>query len=135
MLLAPRKLAFVVLAGLALVAAGCGSNNKGKIVGKWKADSVGDGDPKMAQLGDDMGLFFEFSADGKFNASVSILGTTKEVGSAKYSLGSGDWVNLTDINPPQQDGKTQSKEKVTINGDKMTILGENNKTMTFTRVK
>ena len=39
-----RRLAVDVAAGLALFAAGCGaSNNKGRIEGKWKVVSVGEG--------------------------------------------------------------------------------------------
>ena len=103
---------FVVCA--ALLSAGCESNNKGKIVGKWSAEG---------------GLLvFEFTSDGRFIASgaVSVTG--------KYSLGAGDTVNLSNLSPPL-DGKTRSREKITITGDSMSVAGGSGKSTTFTRMK
>ncbi|VTR96799.1 unnamed protein product [Gemmata massiliana] len=115
MVLARRSFLFALVTGLALFATGCSSNNKDKIVGKWEAAGGI--------------LTFEFTADGQFIASgaMSIKG--------KYSLGAGDNVTLSDLNPPL-DGKSKSKEKITINGDSMTIAGSSDgKSMTFTRKK
>jgi hypothetical protein len=110
-----RKVAFLAFAVLALFAAGCSSNNKGKIVGKWQAKGVP--------------LVFEFTADGKFSATA--LGSTITQG--RYSLGAGDTVNLSDLSPALE-GKTRSREKITINGDTMTVAGNKSADMTFTRM-
>lgn len=144
MLSASRKVAFVVLAALALMAVGCGSNNTGKIVGKWKATSLPSMDEKekamIKLIGEDnFAVILEFTADGKMrgSASITMLGKTesKEVMSADYKLGSGDWVFFTNMSPPPKDGKTKSKDKVVINGDTMTIDTEKGEKITLTRMK
>ena len=129
-----RPLALGVVCGVVLLCGACKSNNEGKIVGKWKAVSSTDANNQTETLPPGTDLFFEFTQDGRFLAYAMQGGTRHDVGSAKYSLGSGDWLTLTDLNPPQ-DGKTKSREKVGITGDTMTIQGEKGKTMTFTRVK
>lgn len=114
MVLAPRNAAFALIAVLALLGAGCESKNKGKIVGKWSAPN---------------GAVFEFTADGRFIASggVTIQG--------KYSLGAGDTVYLNDLTPPLE-GKTRTREKITITGDSMLVAGgPGSSAVTFTRVK
>ncbi len=123
-----RTFVFALLAGFALLAAGCESKNKGKIVGKWR---VTNGDVP-ANLGPDAGMFFEFTADGTFRAYAALGGQTIERTKGKYSLGTGDTVNLSDLSPAL-DGKTKSREKITINGDNMTIAGT--PTLTLTRAK
>jgi hypothetical protein len=65
-----RKCAFVLLAALALAATGCGSNNAGKIEGKWKIVTITrTSDAKAKQVLDGMSalgvyLFMEFKPDG-----------------------------------------------------------------------
>jgi hypothetical protein len=144
MLSASRKVAFVLLAALALIATGCGSNNKGKIEGKWKATSVPGMDEKekaaLKMIGEDnVAVIMEFTADGKMklSASLNMLGKsqTKEMVTADYKLGSGDWVFFSNMNPPPKDGKTKSKDKIVINGDTMTIDTEKGEKITLTRVK
>lgn len=144
MTFASRGFALLVLAGLALAAAGCGSNNKGKIVGKWKATTLpgmSEDDKKAIKLigEDNFALIIEFTDAGKMTgvANVTIFGKTetKEVISADYSLGTGDWVFFTNQNPPPKDGKTKSKDKITINGDTMTIDTEKGEKITLTRMK
>jgi hypothetical protein len=71
---------------------------------------------------------FEFTADGRF------LATGVNTITGKYSLGAGDNVTLSELNPPLS-GKTRSREKITINGDTMTVAGTGGKSMTFTRMK
>jgi hypothetical protein len=132
-----RLLTASLLAVVVLSTAGCSSNNTGKIVGKWKATAVngaGAIDGQLGGLPDDSGMYFEFTADGKFHAYGMVAGQRMDVSSATYSLGSGDTVNLSNLSPPQN-GKTRSRETVTINGDTMTIKGEGGKSLTFTRVK
>jgi hypothetical protein len=144
MTFASRGFALIVLAGLALAAAGCGSNNKGKIVGKWKATTLpgmSEDDKKAIKLigEDNFALILEFTEAGKMTgtANITFLGKTenKEVISADYSLGTGDWVFFTNQNPPAKDGKAKSKDKITINGDTMTIDTEKGEKITLTRMK
>ena len=136
-----RKVAFVVLAAFALVATGCGSNNKGKIVGKWKM--VGGGgmkadDAKMMEM---LGIYvyFDFKDDGtlqfgagandpKMNDMLKDKGETK-VASMKYKLLSGDAVEIYDIPKDMQDKegggpfgkKDRARGNIKIDGDNMTI--------------
>src|SRR5262245_60228822 len=58
MLSVSRKFAFVLLAGFALAAAGCGGNAS-KIVGKWKVASVGE-----KGGGEGINPYMEFKSDG-----------------------------------------------------------------------
>ena len=135
-MLRTRSIAFLVLASAALLAAGCGSNNKGKIVGKWKATAVSGAGAEGMDLGaaaGDGGMFMEFTEDGRFKMYLSAMGQQMELGSGKYSLGMGDTVTLSDLSPPQ-DGKTTSRESITIKGDTMTLKGEAGKSITLTRV-
>jgi hypothetical protein len=104
----------VAFVGLALLAAGCSSNNKGKIVGKWTA---GGGI-----------LTMEFTEDGQFIMSGAV--NTK----GKYSLGAGDSVTLSNLNPPME-GHTESREKITITGDTLLLANPKGNPTTFTRVK
>lgn len=73
---ASRGFAFVVLAALALAATGCGSNNKGKIEGKWKFVSFPekttakgkDGMAEMGKLG--LFLYMDFAPGGAATLGV-----------------------------------------------------------------
>jgi uncharacterized protein (TIGR03066 family) len=118
----------VLVCGLALGLAGCNSNNTDKIVGKWKVTS---GLPAEAATLN-LEMFIEFTADGKFSMTMNALGTNKTLSAGNYSLGSGDTVNLTNLSPPL-DGKTKSKEKITITGDTMSLATDKG-SMTLTRV-
>lgn len=134
---APRKFAFLVLAGLALAAAGCGgSNNKGKIVGKWKF--VGLGDEKDAKLADEdkLVLFMEFKDDGTGGFGLEVVDPNlkkmfkaNEDGNSaafKYKLLKGDEVEFYDL-PKQMQGeksgfkKDRGKAVIKITGDDMTM--------------
>ena len=143
MLAVSRKCSFVLLTTVALVATGCGSNNAGKIEGKWQATSLpGLGEKEAAafkMLGEgNVKLVMEF-AGGKMTMTVNInmLGQSKtqQVASADYSLGSGDTVNFTNLKPPAKNGATKSRDKITINGDTMTIAMESGENVTLTRMK
>ncbi len=118
MFLAPRSAALALIAVLALVATGCSSNNKGKIVGKWASPN---------------GPVFEFTADGRF--VVTAPGGV-QIASARYSLGAGDNVTLSDLSPATKDGKTRSRERIAISGDSMTITGSRgDQPLVLTRMK
>src|SRR5258708_2795394 len=74
----PRNLAFVLLAGLALAAAGC-SSGKDKIVGKWKiASMTKDGKEEKAPPGSDAAII-EFTADGNVNLVMDLSGLPPEL--------------------------------------------------------
>lgn len=130
-----RRIAFGLFA-TALVAAGCSSNNTGKIVGKWKASIAELGlhaPPNVQGYG-----VLEFTADNKYilTAHIDQGGgmQTRTAQTATYKLGWGDTVNLTDISPPLPDKKTRSRETIKIDGDRMTVTMKEGKTATFTRM-
>jgi len=156
--LAPRKLAFLVLAGLALAAAGCSSNNKGKIEGKWKFVSAPALDATIKELEPAKAyLYMEFKPDGtmsmgaessdpQFNEIMQKMASTKgekTVVSWKYKLLSGDGVEFYDLPKELQEkgggvfGKNKDKARtsVKINGDDMTMTDDDGKTGKLTRVK
>ena len=142
MLLVQRKIALLVFASLALAVSGCGSNNAGKIVGKWKATTIPgmseDQKAKLKQLGPDaVSVIMEFTEDGRMTASarISMFGQTQtqEVASAKYSLSSGDWVVFSDLKPVV-DGKSTSRDKIVIQGDTMTIETDKGEKITLNRM-
>lgn len=128
-----RVSALLVVSAVALAAAACGSNNKGKIEGKWKATSIPDL-PANVPAGM-VNMVMEFTPDGRMVTNMEMLGTKQEVMSANYSLGTGDWVNFTNMKPAQKDGKTKSRDKVVINGDTMTFQDDKGKTLTFARMQ
>jgi hypothetical protein len=144
--IAPRKLAFVLLAGLAFVAAGCSGGNK--IVGKWKAVSMTDKDGKEEKadlLG--MTMLMEFTSDGKVKMGMDMSGLpaeakekmskemseTMEIGTYKVS---GDTL---DIQPKEKSkdnnpfGKND-KVKFKVEGDTLSLTAEDG-TLKLTRVK
>ena len=119
---------------LALVAAGCSSNNTGKIVGRWRAD-IAD-----VPIGPDgpTDVVWEFTEDGTFTVSRVISGReppiTERVASGRYMLGLNDNVSFTNLDPPLE-GKSRSSERVVVNGDTMTVGGRGkDRTYKFTRL-
>jgi hypothetical protein len=158
---APRPTALLVVAGLALTAAGCGSNNKGKIEGTWKvtelpASSAGKSKDEFAQMSK-MGMYMqmEFKPDGMLTIGlgadkpetldlVKLLTQGKPTsGDAKYKLLSGDGVELYDMPKEMQEkggegmfkGKDRAKVTVKIDGDSMTMTGDDGQTVKLLRVK
>jgi hypothetical protein len=128
----PAVLLFAVL----LVAAGCGSNNTGKIVGRWKTlASEFENAPKLPGA---TGLvIYEFTADGRFEMSIAVTGPAptkaKTIRTGRYALGGGDEVTYSDLNPPS-DGKTTGRDKITIVGDNMTVDVPGGKPRVYTRM-
>jgi hypothetical protein len=120
---AVRTLGVIAVCGLALGLTSCSSNNEGKIAGKWKNSSAIGAVP--AGL-----VTVEFASDNSFKMSGPD-GTV--VQSGKFKLGNGDYVNFTDLNPPQ-DGKTKARVKISITNDTMTWT-EDKGTYQFTRLK
>ncbi|MBP3953876.1 hypothetical protein J8F10_00990 [Gemmata sp. G18] len=157
MVLASRKLALVLLAGFVLLATGCGSNNKGKIEGKWKITGFPEKTTastkadmtKMSEAG--MYIYLEFKADGGLAFG---LGTDKPellqllkasapnqkiTWDAKYKLSSGDGVEISDMPKDMQAGgglfgqKDRARVKVKITGDQMALTDEQGVT-TLTKI-
>jgi len=152
MLSAPRKIAVVLLAGLAIAVSGCGSNNTSKIIGKWKLASA-PGFEEQAKMLDAFKayVYFEFKPDG-----VAVIGADftdpamrdmiakagdkgdKMSMTGKYKLLNGDDVELSGLGDPKKGGGLfkgdQSRVKIKIDGDNMTITGSDG-TGTLTRIK
>jgi len=140
---ASRKVAFVLLAVLAVVATGCGSsNNKGKIAGKWKITGGGGIKEDELKMMDAFGInvFMEFRDDGTGNFGMQASNAEfqkaleqkgeKTSFSFKYKLGSGDVVEFYDLPKDAGDkkaggspfgGKDKEKANIKIDGDNMTI--------------
>jgi hypothetical protein len=156
MLSAYRKLAVVALAGLALLAVGCSSNNKGKIEGKWKFVSLPEkaadkgGLAELTKAG--FYIYIEFQADG--GATFGIGSDKKEADrnkeeeanqqtawKLKYKLLPGDAVEFYDTPKELQTGtggglfgsKGRAKVTVAINGTEMKITDDDG-TATLTRI-
>lgn len=114
----PRTLRLAAVA-LLLVAAGCKSDNTGKIVGRWRAVLA---DTPVAPVD----IVWEFAADGTFTVSQVETGPAGrnpvQVASGRYKLGWRDNVSFTNLDPPL-DGKSRSSERIVIEGDTMTVGG------------
>ncbi|MBN9119993.1 MAG: hypothetical protein J0I06_12660 [Planctomycetes bacterium] len=159
MLSASRKVAFVLLAALAITATGCGSNNKGKIEGKWKVVSFPEKTSEknkndvaeMGKLG--IYVYMEFKPEGAFVFGVgaekqemldmmkALAPNQKTTWDAKYKLLSGDGVEIYDLpKDMQKEGsglfgnKDRARVKVVINGDEMKMTDDDG-TATLTKIK
>lgn len=131
----------------ALLFTGCGSNNTGKIEGKWRVDSStakAEEFNKMKAAG--VAMAFEFKADGSFTMLMVPLNDTplaklaadaasaelsKKNANGKYTLGMGDSVKMSDLSGK---GGKDDTINITINGDSMTMK-DNSGTMHLSRVK
>ena len=159
MLSVSRKIAFVLLAALAIVATGCGSsNNKGKIVGKWKMTGgagMKEDDLKMMEAFG-VAMVVEFRDDGTVtlgaqanNPELQKALDSKEKSSFtfKYKLHSGDVVEFYDLPKEMQESKKggspfgskdRGKVNVKIEGDNMTWSDDDKlktEPMKFTKMK
>jgi len=155
----PRTPALVALAVLAFLAAGCSSNNKGKIDGRWKfvtfpETKAGQGKELLAML-NERGAYFmlEFRPDGTMTLGVSsnkpeVLEQLKALaaekgqkltGEAKFKLLPGDGVEFYDL-PAEFRGnggpfgsKDRAKLQIRIDGNEMTLIATDG-TATLTRL-
>ncbi|MFO0824103.1 MAG: hypothetical protein U0792_13485 [Gemmataceae bacterium] len=153
-----RQFAIVILAGLTLVAAGCGSNNAGKIEGKWKivsAPGLEDTNKQLEQV--KAYLYMEFRPDGTMSMGADFEDPAmKEIVekfaaksgektsfSWKYKLLTGDNVEFYDLPKELQEkgtgglfgGKDKARTSVKIDGDNMTMTDSDGKTGKFVRIK
>jgi len=157
MLIASRKYAFILLAGLAFLAVGCSSNNKGKIEGKWKITALpekGSGKNDMAEM-TKVGIYvyMEFKPDGGLVFGVSsdkpeVLDFMKAAGAkqkftwdAKYKLLPGDAVEIYDLPKDLQSGETglfskkdRAKVMIKITGTEMKMTDDDG-TATLTKMQ
>lgn len=152
MLPAPRPLAVALFACLAF-AAGCGSNNTGKIVGKWRLLSLPGLTPDEFKELEKFKAYpcLEFKHDGSIVAGPEFTDPAMKEFLAKglekyemsktgtYKLLSGDNVEIAGIADVQKGGglfgsSDSGRVKVAIEGDNMTITAENG-TAQLTRVK
>jgi hypothetical protein len=138
----------------AFAALGCGSNNKGKIEGKWKAVTFEGQENDMKEM-ETVGayLYFDFQPDGsltlgldstnkEFKALMEKMGQ-KVSWTCKYRLLSGDDVEMYDLPKEMQSGKSgglfggkdKARSKITITGDEMTLKDPDGKTGHMTRMK
>jgi hypothetical protein len=126
--------AVIAIAALALLSGGCGSNNTGKIVGRWKGDALELGPIGPKGLAD---IIWEFREDGSYSVSrvpITPPGAKGEtVATGRYTLEPGDRVTFSGIEPPE-DGKTRATETIIVDGDTMTMGGGAEKRVRFTRL-
>lgn len=155
MFLTRRAVPLLMLAGLAMTAAGCGkSNNEGKIVGKWKMVSgpgMGEDDKKMMEAFK-IYPYMEFSPDGTMSVGVAAadpkmqdaiaMKMDAEKITCKYKLLSGDGIEFYDLPKNMQEkgglfgkNKDRARTKVKIDGDNMTMTDDDGQSGTLTRLK
>ena len=142
-----RLIASVALLVSVGLISGCGSsNNKGKIVGKWKISGgagIKEEELKMMEAFK-VTLVMEFKEDGTVRMGLEAppemqkmleKGDGKSSASFKYKLLSGDTVEFYDIPKDMQDKeggglfgkKDRGKATVKIEGDNMTITDDETK--------
>src|SRR5262245_54337753 len=113
----------LVAAAVSLAAAGCESNNKGKLEGtKWTA-SLKEAPGASMQM--------EFFADGRLRMFVTGPGVSKTIG-GRWRLSFGDYVDMTDLSEPLA-GRTSHTEKITVNGNTLVMTDSDGKSVTFQR--
>jgi len=118
----------LVLIGMVLFT-GCSSNNEGRIEGTaWKSLAIsgdafeeGDGVPAGA-------IQIQFTKGG----TVYLRGPEGQY-QGKYTLGGGDWVTLH--LDRALDGKLTHRERVIINGNRMTMIGRDGYAISYEAVQ
>ncbi|MBA4187472.1 MAG: hypothetical protein C0467_05575 [Planctomycetaceae bacterium] len=152
MLLTPRKFAFLVLAGLSLIATGCGGNES-KIIGKWKVvGGTGFDEASKAKDGkDDKSYFyFDFKPDGNVTVGMELDASMKAMleksgakldmnTTAKYKI-SGDQLEFIGMDKKGEKGDgpfgKENKAKIKFEGDNLTLsTADGSKTAKLTKVK
>lgn len=117
-----RHLSLLAIVAVVLVA-GCSSNNKGKIEDtKWvNVATTVKGKPLPAGI-----LRLEFDASGKLR-----FGTFLKMNSGTWKLNNGDYVTLSF--DQEVSGRKKHREKIVIEGDKLTMTDSDGKSLTFKR--
>ena len=145
-----RNCLFALLAVFALSATGCGtSNNKGKIVGKWRMENL-NGAPEKDMAEFKLVVFIQFNEDGTARIAAesadpriqkALAADTKTAQSFRYKLLAGDMVEMYELPKDMQAGggglfgkKDRAKVKIQINGDRMTMIDDNTN-LQLTKIK
>jgi len=149
---AVRRLFLLSIGLLSMFAIGCGSNNKGKIVGKWKVVSAtGQSGNTMKELeAKKISYFFEYKEDFSVVISFELpdnpvfgkqLQSMMPSYTFKYKLRSGDIVEFYDLPKDLQEkgggmfgNKDRGRERIKISGDNMTMMEETGN-LSLVRVK
>jgi hypothetical protein len=148
-------LAFGLFTIVALLSAGCGSNNTGKIVGKWKLTSPPSKTQKekdefeaMSKLG--VFLYLEFKTDNSLVLGIDsdkpdLLNMLKKGApdqkftfEAKYKLLMGDKVEVYDVKDKELKDVfkgDKARSDILINGDDMTIKDPDGSITKLTKMK
>lgn len=149
-----RTLAVPALAVCTLVLAGCGageSNNKDKIIGKWKMDNMPGLSADDAKMAKEKGMYFyfDFKADGAMvmgidSTQAEVATKLKESGQkttfpGKYKLLAGDKVEVYDMEGEEGKklfgGKDKAQTEIKITGDNMTIKDPDGTSMNLIKMK
>jgi hypothetical protein len=148
------RLFVIVLAGLSVSFAGCSSNNKGKIVGKWKFVSSSDNNKESQKNIDQMKemgayLYFEFKADNTLVVGLdadkpemiqfikAMVPNNKVTWTGKYKLQSGNKVEIHDMEPDAKQfiKGDKARSEIIIDGDNMTIKDPDGSSAQLVRIK
>lgn len=129
---------------------GCGSNNEGKILGKWKILQSKGFDENTKNKMDMMKAFtfVEFKPDSTMSMGIHFADSNKENPfvqmlnkafdfSLKYKLLSGNRVEFYDA-PPGKDlfkGKERAQATITIDGNKMKWVDSDGTAMTLEKIQ
>jgi hypothetical protein len=117
-----RTLRILAVVCLLMTVPACTSNNKGKIVGKWRSLD--------GQIPHGGTMTLEFTADGKVTIEASGVVSKRITG--KYSLGMSDFVTFSDLSEPVAGRRTHG-ETVRINGSTLTMRDFDGTTLNFSR--
>ena len=124
-----------LLVGVAALGAGCGSNNKDKIVGKWKLIDSPEFNSADGRAAVQAGLYVvvDFRPDNTMTITLQSdkpgvmellrqgMPGGKTSFTAKYQLRSGSNVEITDVEPDARQFMKPGRVVVTITGDQMSI--------------
>lgn len=119
----------LLVAGVLLLAAGCGPSDYERFAGTWKADK--------ADLGPSH-LVWEFTRAGSYKITRVDPTPGKEevevVSAGRFRPGLGDSVTFLPDREKYAAGPGRATEKITVAGDKMTVGAGTDKELRFTRV-
>jgi hypothetical protein len=101
----------------------CQSNNKGKIVGKWKTPE--------GQLPNGGSMSLDFAADGRVTILFGNAYFSKRI-TGKYSLGMSDFVTFSDLSECVAGRRTHG-ETVYIKGNTLRMRDFDGTELTFSR--
>jgi hypothetical protein len=125
-----KQLVGLIVVAAALAAAGCQSENKGKIEGtKWSSNA---GTIKGQQLSSGK-LELEFYKDGTMEFSGKDLAGRYKVITGRYSLGTG-YVVVLKLDQELAGMKTHA-ERVTVDKGQLTMTDSDGTKLVFSRVK